>query len=468
MLNISQYNGINLTQKTHKQETKKAQNTNYSSSQRDLVSISLDHLKANFLSFKGSQMDNKLDVSEVSSFVGAFDEEADKIWEKAIEAATKSNSAELNSLHVLKAILEEAKGTTNKLKHPVNIELCNRLSSPITITDELIDSFVFEIDRMLSNLPQNTDGSKGPKKVSTELVNVLIKADRLGYETPTSGMTVNYMHIKMPNLCNAIIKADPASNPGALFFENGLKGIQLVNSPEFSDSIIDFAGVDTNNLIDLKYYNLKAEQAALAVSTDKNAIITYDQGTMPELVAQSFVKKVKSGNSLIFDKDTTIQYIKTSQMYKGATSNNKQNEGEKSAPDTVDYLIDLENQAQQALNEAAQTGKPAKEFVIFIEDMDQLIMDLDQRSKMKSRQYDPASFFSSDVYKKNLHIVGMMSNPVYKSLHSTSMNGVPNTEKVRLSEALTKQFEPINLGTLSPKMSAKYIKNRATTFIKYI
>lgn len=174
----------NTLQKKTVEKEKAQMQQQETSSLNNFVKPSLDHIKANFISFKATPNKGSLDISPVENFLNKLTPEDKQIWDKAVDIAKKMDSKELVHSHLGAALLTVvkdslAKGEDDKtgfseflLKSVFQGDqqaFSENIESVIKGLDKAITFFTEELDQKVPK----SDSGKGPETINSSLIKLL-------------------------------------------------------------------------------------------------------------------------------------------------------------------------------------------------------------------------------------------------------------------------------------------------------
>jgi ATP-dependent metalloprotease FtsH len=453
-----------------RENAKKPAFTSENNSQK-LVKPTLDHLKANFISFKGAISEKGLDLSNVIEYTSNFSADLSTRWDKAIQIAKLNSNKELSTLHLLKASFEDTKRAIERGEKDSTamLKVCGSKYPDMLDDPEkrgflsmIFEEYISFIDEAISSLGQSS-ADNAPSKVSKGLESVLKNAYQNELE---SGNVVVTPSIQESTVLQSILTSSDTKAQqvlGSIFvsMKRDLKELDEMNNVVVSKqanrtntgggelvpidayrqpnpvgsvkAVNQLSNESPVNLVDIEHYSNKAKTLGALVSAGKDSIFTHDLGAMPELLAHSFTKMLHNrGFKDLNPQNTEVTIIDTPQAFK-------------SGKNPVSEINSIVSNAVKS---------PDKKHVVFIKDFDQALMYMFALGQQKPAS-DPSKIFRSGGFAPNVHVVGLMQNNMFSNLTNTEHATIFMKE---LADTVSSRFEKVSLGAPSPDLAKEILK----------
>lgn len=448
MLNIVQHkvlaNENSLFGKKHVSPAK----TTTVSANTAYIKPALEHLQANFLTFKGAD-DKKIDKA-----IGDFAPELKNLWKKAAEEAEAYGSKEIDTLHVLKCIVDEAIVACNSLDMGLSgllEELTFSISDPAM--QEALNGELVKLSKAIETEIKQLSKGNGRKDLSSNLKSMLVGGHSIAIgDTPPKKPVHFDEHYLLMGLHKK--EDDPAMQALSGFFEGVEKiadsmGVEYLSDEDIAREPVknevqsfleSLTNIPMESLPISGIYNDKANTIATATLAGRNVIVGYDNGAMPTLLELDFTRMLKNANFKQFDPDQVIvKHLNANQLLaKGSVL---------SPTETLRSL-----------------GKDGKRTIVFVEGFGKLLVSLSTPGMM-SDDVKPDILFNSTLIPENVQIVGLMNNATRQALASGSEKDI---ELSGLLRTLDENFENIRLGSPSPSRVKEVLKTDDVIFDEVI
>ncbi|MGD9581321.1 MAG: AAA family ATPase, partial [Vampirovibrionia bacterium] len=459
MLNTVQHAGfvnknIQLGLNTEIQKQQNAINNKNLAVDQSFNKLSLENLQANYLTFRGQKTSKSDDEAAVDTAIKNFAPELKNLWKKAAEEADRSGSKEIDSLHVLKGIVEEAIVACNSMDAGLS-GLLEEVNLPLSdpeieknVKKELL-TLIKDVDALIDKLPKG----EGRKELSSNLKSML----RQGFNFASNGKNpkgqINFdEHFLLTGMLAN--EEDPATRCVEAFFDrldtiaegmdlDYLKDEDIKPSKRRNSDDVDvtpfiesLTNIPLESLPSSGIYNDKARTIATAVLAGRNVVVGYDSGSMPDLLELDFARMVKTGEFKQLKPDEVdVKHINANQLI-----------AKKEVLSPIEALMTL--------------GKDGKKTIAFIEGFGKLLTHLSSPSMM-SDDIKPDVLFNSHLIPKNVQIVGLMNNATRTAL---SLGAEKDIDVISLLKTIDDRFENIRLGSPSPTRVKEVLKTDPVIF----
>lgn len=222
---------------------------------------------------------------------------------------------------------------------------------------------------------------------------------------------------------------------------------KLFDPIRISQGIANFNGKDLINTE--KYpelYKKSADEIAMITSrsANTNVLLVHEDGSMPELTAESYVINLRSGNykGIGFDSDNTDVEIRDTKKFIAEHGTDGKS--------MVESLKELDTTAK----------KEGKNKVIFIKDFNVLMEQCANMNQYQEKNIPLAAMLDGG-YLSNLKIVGMVPKKIYNDIENTKLqSGANRSSSDQLGFHLgLKSYTKIDLKSISPEVSKQILKD---------
>ncbi|MEW5818687.1 MAG: AAA family ATPase [Cyanobacteriota bacterium] len=414
------------------------------------IKPSIEHLKANFLSFGKTPDKPKVDTSHLDA-INYLDKESSKLWDATIEQASKSNSDEISALHFIKAaVLEAQLNLTKGIKKLTPLSALVDHVNPKVIGTELtelaleieFEEMLTKLDKEIAKLPKNQDG---PSKISTDFVAFLDDAYKAAMQkwdgfnntvsaesilltiaasqdvkNPAQKIMLDFLH-KVNDLHKVLDeKKTVNSSSNTASTTTAIMKAPKIKLDKAQESLNTYA--THGHLFNFQHYHQKAKAVANVVSSGKNANFIFPRGTKPEYIAHTFASMLNKGEFKDLTPDNTE--VTVWDMNKMLVENSG-------------------NPPKDLLKLSQDSAKDGKHRVVFIKDFHYMLM---------LNNFNAASFFNSGKLGDNVHVIGLTQDDIMKELTEPMMG-----KKKSIELSWQNAFEEISIMPPSPKQAKEML-----------
>lgn len=206
--------------------------------------------------------------------------------------------------------------------------------------------------------------------------------------------------------------------------------VQQVDSQKLPDEVTVLNNkfiASPDKVLTVNHYDNTVKNIASFLYANKNVMVTYDPGSRPELLANTFYKMLNNNEFNRHNaKETEVIVIDPVKMLKNGVN------------DPVFAIQQL----------SVDAAEKSTHKVVFVKNFDQLLPQMYKHS-LKVATYDPAIFFDANTLPPYFHIVPLMPSTMDQQYSDVSQGGM--VDQQRIKDSFNRNFEKLKLSPPSPK-----------------
>lgn len=485
-------NTTNFTSNKIENETKENKQPSFTSNS---IKPDLNSLKAHFVPFMGQTKAIQIDEKDADASINILDiVEAKETYNKSLKIAKDAGSAELTSLHFIKAATQEAledlsqKKDNMLQKNTFLFLLFNKKPTYFDNADslkELTNKLTALLKQVTQSIEQLPKSEKGPQSISDEFSQILKDAEKLDQQTwkpkqipaiknSTILLCAGYDMESINNPLSEKTKPRQFSDFYNFLEEfssadiNDVKKIITTNTNSSSNSsgIISWEQAETihggvagineatekssknTGIVLTKTGGFNSFDLDLNQASDKGILFDFEHYRHKADVVGTLVSAGRNGN-FVYDRGARPEFIahKFTNMLKAGEFKNL------NTTNTETFMWDMNkimtgDKPEDTINKikefAVMSQKDNKHRVIFIKDFPQLLSIEDLNAN---------TLFSSERLGNKVHIIGLTENKILKEL-TDPVQGVKKARSLQWQN----HFEEISATAPSPKQCKELLK----------